>query len=119
MTGKIALLILLFAAWIAVAKAGEKHHERWYQDKYCSGVKEYVLEDRARVDCLLPTFAIEYDFGHKWAECAGQAQYYARSTNRLAGCVLINAKERYLKRLLRAFDGAIWVADDEQIKRVR
>lgn len=102
-----------------LASAEKKHNEAWYQEKYCSGDKEFTLSDSARVDCLTNRFAIEYDWGKKWAECAGQAQYYARSTGKLAGCVLINPEPRYLKRLLIAFDGAVWIANDDVIERIR
>ena len=63
--------------------------ERYYQDTYCKGIKEYVLPDRTRVDCLTDTHAIEYDFGRKWAEAIGQSLGYAFATNKKAGIVLI------------------------------
>lgn len=64
---------------------------------------EYVLPDKARVDCLLPDMAVEFDFAPKWAECIGQALYYGKRTNRTPACVLIverPIKDRiYLRRL--------------------
>lgn len=63
---------------------------------------EYVLDDKARVDCLLPDLAVEVDFAPKWAECIGQAIYYAKKTDKIPACLLILEKEtdtRYLKRL--------------------
>ena len=63
--------------------------ERYYQNTYCKGIKEHVLPDRTRVDCLTDTHAIEYDFGKKWAEAIGQSLGYAFATNKRAGIVLI------------------------------
>lgn len=63
---------------------------------------EYVLNDRTRVDCLTSEYAVEFDFGHKWAEAAGQALYYGLKTGKKPGIVLIlkeSAEERYYNRL--------------------
>lgn len=79
-----SLLILLLLPLSVMAET-----EKWYQDKYCAGQTEYVLTDGARVDCLTETHAIEFDFGYKWAECYGQAMYYAVMTQKRPGCVLI------------------------------
>lgn len=115
----MAAIVLLSIAWGATASAKNTHQEYWYQAKYCAGVIEHVLPDRARVDCLTKYHAIEYDFGYKWAECAGQAQLYARSTSKIAGCVIIKPSPAELQRLIKAFDGAIWLADDNKIVRLR
>lgn len=50
---------------------------------------EYRLNDKTRVDCLLPTMAVEIDFAPKWHECIGQALYYGRKTRRTPACALI------------------------------
>jgi hypothetical protein len=79
------ILISLFISFNAQAK--EK--ESYYQKKYCSaigGVKEVVLRDRTRVDCLSIEYAIEIDFAYKWAECIGQSLYYS---------VLINEEKQF------------------------
>lgn len=83
--------------------------EATYQKKWCEakgGVAEYKLADKARIDCLTPELAVEFDFANKWAECIGQAIYYGQQTNRQAACVLImeNGEKdlKYLKRLRRA-----------------
>lgn len=63
---------------------------------------EYVLEDRARVDCLTEEYAVEIDFAPKWAEAVGQALYYAIMTGKKPGVVLILRNEgdkRFLKRI--------------------
>ena len=80
----------------------EKWYESDYVNNYCLGEIEHTLTDKARVDCLTRTHAIEYDYSHKWAEAIGQSLYYASATSKKAGIVLIvNSKHngRYLKRL--------------------
>ena len=76
-----------------------------YADPWCvarGGVVEKVLADRTRVDCLLPGFAVEVDYAHKWAEAMGQALHYGRMTGRMPGVVLILKKPgdvRFVRRL--------------------
>lgn len=88
-----------------VCYAKHLHKEAEYQAYWCNkhgGQMEYVLNDKARIDCLLPDFAVEVDFAPKWAECIGQAIYYGKKTNRTPACLLILEKEKdvkYLKRL--------------------
>lgn len=83
--------------------------EKDYQCHWCSakgGQLEYVLPDKARIDCLLPDTAVEVDFAAKWAECIGQALYYGNMTNKTPACLLImenGAKDnKYLYRLINA-----------------
>lgn len=67
-----------------------------------NGIMEYTLSDKARVDCVTDTLAVEFDFANKWAECVGQALYYGRQTNKQPACVLIMENgERDLKYLYR------------------
>lgn len=79
------ILILFFALPDSAFALPEKH----YQEKHCKGVKEFVLSDRTRVDCLTKNHAIEYDFGRKWAESIGQSLAYSFETGKKAGVVLI------------------------------
>lgn len=96
---KIAMgLLLIFLATPAQAK--RLYSEATYQRAWCEkrgGIMEYKLNDKTRVDCLLPDMAVEFDFANKWAECIGQAIYYGRMTNRQAVCVLImeNGRKRF------------------------
>ncbi len=80
--------------------------EKYYQQKYCKGVMEFVLPDKTRVDCLTKTHAIEYDFGKKWAEAIGQALHYAMWTGRKGGIVLIisPSEKRFLDRVKNEID---------------
>lgn len=81
---RLAGVALCLLATFAQAKT-----ERYYQEKHCKGITEYVLHDRTRVDCLTDTHAIEYDFGKKWHQAIGQSLGYAFETNKRAGIVLI------------------------------
>lgn len=94
-----SLLILLSTT----ANAKRLHKERYYQEKNCTGVVEYRLPDKTRVDCLTDTHAWEHDFGNKWAEAIGQSLHYARMTGKKAGIYLILEKKsdnRYYNRLM-------------------
>jgi hypothetical protein len=100
----VFITLLVFA--ILPIQAKHLHTEKEYQAYWCNakgGQMEFVLNDKARVDCLLPKMAVEFDFAPKWAECIGQALYYGKKTNRTPACVLImenpDRDYRYLYRL--------------------
>ena len=110
------LLVLLSAVvmWLVIAvgvgvalvySGGAQALEADYAEPWCAaqgGVAEKVLADRTRVDCLLPGFAVEVDYAHKWAEAMGQALHYGRMTGRMPGVLLILKKPgdvRYVHRL--------------------
>lgn len=84
-----------------------KHDEKYYQTKMCEqlgGDMEYVLFDKARVDCLTSEYAIEVDFAKKWAEGIGQALYYAEVTGKKPAVALIveeDEDKKYIDRLDR------------------
>jgi len=107
----LGILLLASQSWAAHLKL-EKEYQREWCERH-GGVLEYVLDDRARVDCLTEDYAIEFDFGPKWAEAIGQALYYAAKTNRMPGVVLIMefpGDEKYLHRLqVVAQNYGIWV----------
>lgn len=103
--------ILLVMCIICTMPVQAKHLylEKDYQCHWCNakgGQLEYVLPDKARVDCLLSDKAVEVDFAAKWAECIGQALYYGNMTNKIPACLLImenGAKDnKYLYRLINA-----------------
>lgn len=100
----VALLFLFLNANFVYAK--HLYTEKEYQTLWCNarnGIMEYKLDDKTRVDCLLPTMAVELDFAKKWSECIGQALYYGKKTKRIPACVLIlenpENDTKYLKRL--------------------
>ena len=87
------------------AFAKRLHCEADYQQAWCGaqhGISEYQLQDLARVDCLTPQYAIEFDFANKWAESIGQSLYYGLKTNRTPAVVLImehpDKDQKYLDR---------------------
>lgn len=101
----ILTLTLIFLSPPALA-VKRYYPEAEYQRTWCNargGQLEYRLNDKTRIDCLLPTMAVEFDFANKWAECIGQALYYGQKTNRTPACVLImengDKDLKYLKRL--------------------
>lgn len=80
--------------------------EKLYQTAWCSannGNAEVPLYDKSRVDCILPEYAIEFDFANKWSEAVGQSLYYGYMTRKKPGIVLIMEQEQkdkaYLNRL--------------------
>ncbi|MBW7957207.1 MAG: hypothetical protein H3C68_04870 [Deltaproteobacteria bacterium] len=117
----LALLLITPSALLA----GERHPERDYQSYWCGlagGTAEFVLPDRARVDCLTDEHAVEVDFAPKWAEAIGQSLYYAAVTGKKPGILLIMRDEgdtRYLERLFRASAGlgiTVWTASSVDMK---
>jgi hypothetical protein len=88
---------------------------------------EVVLKDGSRCDCLTDTYAVEFDFGAKWAESIGQSLNYSAQTGKRPGIVLILERpgdERYLERIRtvnRAFGLGItiWTIDRHGQERSR
>ena len=90
----ITLLILTIYPVFVFAQTPKNHQyfEKDYQKVWCDahcGTREVILSDRARVDCVTATHAIEFDFAPKWAESIGQALYYGYALNKKPGIVLI------------------------------
>ena len=79
----------------------KKLTEKDYVNMYCSGIKEYVLEDRTRVDCLTDEYAIEFDYAKKWAESIGQSLYYSKKTGKKPAVAIITNGENDLKYIQR------------------
>lgn len=105
---KLKKITVLFFIFLLFGKCYAKHlyKEKDYQAQWCNkqgGQMEFVLDEKTRVDCLLPDEAVEFDFALKWAECIGQALYYGKMTSRIPACVLIientNRDLKYLNRL--------------------
>lgn len=115
---KIFILMLLI---FLIPKVEAKHlnPESYYQTKWCeqnNGITEYILPDKARIDCLTKEYAIEFDFATKWAEAIGQSMYYANVVNKKPAIVLItksNKDKKYIKRIKKANkDIKIFVIDE-------
>ena len=82
----------------------KKLTEKDYVNMYCSGIKEYVLEDRTRVDCLTDEYAIEFDYAKKWAESIGQSLYYSKKTGKKPAVAIITNGKNDLKYIQRIKD---------------
>jgi len=102
------ILSTLCLSLSTLVHAKNLHKEADYQRVWCAkkgGTVEYVLPGRARVDCLIDDYAVEFDFDYKWAEAIGQALYYSEQTGRWPGVVLIMEDHengfKYLIRLLK------------------
>lgn len=98
---KLLCVVVTFLFLSSTAYPKHLRKEKWYQDRWCTGIKEFVLPDRSRVDCLTKTRAIEIDFASKWAEAIGQCLYYAAQTNRLPGIGLIIESDKDYKYILK------------------
>ncbi len=105
----LLILIIINLAMPVFAGSTPKNHkyfEKDYQNFWCkvnNGTTEYILQDKARVDCVTQTHAIEFDFAKKWAESIGQALYYGYQLNKKPGIVLISEDgqkdEKYINRV--------------------
>lgn len=103
---RVIALILTMSSICSICYAKHLHKEKDYQKYWCdkhNGTMEVKLDDNARVDCLTDKYAVEVDFAPKWAECIGQAVYYAKKTRKKPACLLImeNGEDdnRFLYRL--------------------
>ena len=83
------------------ASSNKKLTEKDYVNMYCTGIKEYVLPDKTRVDCLTEEYAIEFDYAKKWAESIGQSLYYAKKTGKRPAVAIITNGENDLKYIQR------------------
>lgn len=88
----VARTLLFLFLLVAPVSAARLQPEAAYQQAWCDeqgGQVEVIQSDGTRVDCLLPEYAIEFDFADKWAEAIGQALHYSHMTARDGGIVLI------------------------------
>ncbi|MBQ8887599.1 MAG: hypothetical protein IJY61_07865 [Candidatus Gastranaerophilales bacterium] len=79
----------------------KKMTEKDYVNKYCTGIIEYTLPDKTRIDCLTEEYAIEFDYAKKWAESIGQSLYYAKKTGKKPAVAIITSGEKDLKYINR------------------
>ena len=84
--------------------SNKKLTEKDYVNMYCTGIKEYVLADKTRVDCLTDEYAIEFDYAKKWAESIGQSLYYSKKTGKKPAVAIITNGENDLKYIQRIKD---------------
>lgn len=125
----LSIFFLFVMTGLACFAQSPKHHiyyEKDYQKSWCeahNGLTEVILPDRARVDCVTNTHAIEFDFAKKWAESIGQAQYYGVVLDKTPGVVLIvedSTKDmRYVERVRKVANKrgmTLWLMYPEDVK---
>ena len=84
-----------------------KQRESYYQREFAKildGKIEVRLDDGTRADIVTDEYAIEVDFGAKWAESIGQSLSYAIQLDKKAGVLLVLSGEdeiRFLERLMK------------------
>lgn len=117
---KIILLILFLLLNIILHAQLSKQPEVYYQNLFAAeigGQMEVQLSDLSRVDIVTDTFAIEVDFGPKWAESIGQSLFYGLKLNKTPGIVLIvnkNYEYKNVNRLLsvaKEYHITVWLLD--------
>jgi hypothetical protein len=89
---KLIIVVIISILFVLPSYAKHKHLEKYYRNIWCNknnGIKEVVMQDGSRADCVTITNAVEFDYAYKWAESHGQAIRYARETGKRAGIVLI------------------------------
>ena len=85
------LAVVCFLLFMSVAWSDELDISKtWCQSM--NGEAEFRLYDNARVDCLLPQYAVEVEYTTKWYESIGQSLYYAMMTDRKPGILFIRKK---------------------------
>lgn len=120
-------MLLVGLKFTLQADAARLYHEKQYQSVWCAqngGVAEVVLFDNTRVDCILPEYAIEFDFANKWSEAVGQSLYYSYVTKKKAGIVLIIEDKRrdikYLSRLNKiaeCYGITVWTMTPDDLRK--
>ena len=102
---KFLLLIALILFSVSVFSQ-TKQKESYYQHKFAvaiGGQTEVRLANGTRADIVTDKYAIEVDFGAKWAESIGQALSYGIQLEKQAGVLLVISGEdeiRFLERLM-------------------
>ena len=101
--GCVVLVGCIFlCAWVESGQ--HRKPEKWYQDAWClehGGIEEVTFKNGTRCDCLTSEYAVEVEFGPKWAESIGQSLNYAVESGKKPGIVLIlrDGDERYAERI--------------------
>ena len=114
---KILVLIALVLFTVS-AFSQTKQRESYYQHEFAvaiGGQTEVRLMDGTRADIVTDKYAIEVDFGAKWAEAIGQSLSYAIHLDKKAGVLLVikdDSEIRFLERLMKVaveHDIQVWV----------
>lgn len=102
---KLLLMIALVLFSVSVFSQ-TKQRESYYQHEFAvimNGQTEVRLANGTRADIVTDKYAIEVDFGAKWAEAVGQSLSYGIELKKQAGILLVLSGEdeiRFLERLM-------------------
>ena len=102
---KIFIMIALLLISVVVFSQ-TRQRESYYQHEFAvaiDGQTEVRLTNGTRADIVTDKYAIEVDFGEKWAESIGQSLSYAIQLEKKPGVLLvINGEDeiRFLERLM-------------------
>lgn len=88
MRSLLLVLLVLLVLLCGMVRAGEREEVERLAPKY-QAKTEVRLWDRARIDMLTETEAIEVDWAHKWAEGIGQSLYYSTVTGKKPALLLL------------------------------
>ena len=98
------IALLLFSLTMAFSQTKQK--ESYYQHEFAvaiDGQTEVRLANGTRADIVTDKYAIEVDFGAKWAEAIGQSLSYGIQLEKQPGVLLVISGEdeiRFLERLM-------------------
>lgn len=122
-------LLLVSLTFPCYAMPKHTYYEKDYQEAWAKANNaslEVILPDKARVDCVTKTHAIEFDFAQKWGESIGQSLYYAIALHKKAGIVLImenpEKDQKYLNRVLavaKEHDITVWTIIPDFVTKTR
>ena len=102
---KFLLMIALVLFSVSVFSQ-TKQRESYYQHEFAvalGGQTEVRLANGTRADIVTDKYAIEVDFGAKWAEAIGQSLSYGIELKKQAGILLVlkgDEEIRFLERLM-------------------
>ena len=102
---KFLLMFALLLCSVALAFSQTKQRESYYQHEFAvalNGQVEVRLMNGTRADIVTDKYAIEVDFGAKWAEAIGQSLSYGIELDKSPGILLVIKGEeiRFLERLM-------------------
>ena len=83
---------VFFFVLLVPQRLSEAEHAVLLAPKYNAKI-EVVLWDKTRADLMNSTYAIEIDFGKKWAEAIGQSLYYSILTGKKPAIILLIGKD--------------------------
>jgi len=100
------LLIIALVLFSVSVFSQTRQRESYYQHEFAvalDGQTEVRLMNGTRADIVTDEYAIEVDFGAKWAEAIGQSLSYGIELDKKPGILLVISGEdeiRFLERLM-------------------